>query len=450
MKKIPVILFTSLMAIALNSCGDDNTNIAEQPAGDIVEVAIANGYNSLAAALTRTNLIDDLKGDTELTVFAPTDEAFSELLAAIGQTSINDVPVSVLESVLLYHLIPGKVLSSQVSNGNVNTLEGSAISLNTDDGIKINGVSVISPFDVEATNGVIHTIDKVLVPESVGQFVNTILEPAYFNKNFSTLVAAAVKAGVIETLLTTPNLTIFAPTNVAFENAGIIPSEVDAATLATVLSYHIVGAKVMSTEIPREAKTLNGNMIYFSLVSSGNFINGDTEITSVDIESGTGIVHVINNVLLPPAGNIVETAIVISAGGEFTSLIAALTRTANEGSAEQNLITVLNGDGPFTVFAPTNAAFQALLDSNNDWSSLNDIPLETLITVLTYHVVPARAYDKDLESAVTASGELGTANGNKLTFDLNNLTINTTTNITDINYNATNGVIHVIDSVLVP
>ncbi|MBT8189155.1 MAG: fasciclin domain-containing protein, partial [Bacteroidia bacterium] len=135
---------------------------------------------------------------------------------------------------------------------------------------------------------------------------------------------------------------------------------------------------------------------------------------------------------------------------EFTSLIAALTRTANEGTAAQNLITVLNGDGPFTVFAPTNAAFQALLDSNSDWNSLNDVPLDALISVLTYHVVPARAYDKDLAGAVSATGEISTANGGNLTFDLTALTINSTTNITDINYNATNGVIHVIDSVLIP
>jgi len=140
----------------------------------------------------------------------------------------------------------------------------------------------------------------------------------------------------------------------------------------------------------------------------------------------------------------------LTADGEFTSLVAALQRTANEGTPEQNLLTVLSSEGPFTVFAPTNAAFQALLDSNADWNSLNDIPLDVLINVLTYHVVPARAYDKDLPAAVDANSELPTAQGQKLKVDTMNFTINQTSNIVAVNTNATNGVIHVINQVLLP
>ena len=74
--------------------------------------------------------------------------------------------------------------------------------------------------------------------------------------------------------------------------------------------------------------------------------------------------------------NIVTTAIELTASGEFTSLVAALQRTADEGTPEQNLLTVLSGDGPFTVFAPTNDAFQAVIDSKSSWNGLSDIPLE--------------------------------------------------------------------------
>jgi transforming growth factor-beta-induced protein len=451
MKKLP-IYFALLAAFAftLISCGEDDIIEEPQPTQNIVEIAQANGFTSLAAALTKAGLVDDLQGNENFTVFAPTNEAFSNLLTAIGQTSIDNVPASVLEQVLLYHVVPGKVFSTDIASGDVATLEGTNISLSTSSGITVNGVSVINPFDVEATNGVIHTIDEVLVPASVGQFVNTVLEPAYFSESFTTLVAAVVKAGVVETLLTTPNLTIFAPTNDAFTTSGIDPDAIDSETLASVLTYHVVGAKVLSSGIPREAATVNGNNIYFSLTSAGNFINGNTEIIAVNIESGSGVVHVIDQVLLPPTGNIVETAISLSAGGEFTSLIAALTRTANEGSPAQNLITVLTGDGPFTVFAPTNNAFQALLDSNNEWNELGDIPLETLISVLLYHVVPDRAYDKDLAAAIDMNSELPTAFGQNIKFDLNNLSINGSSNIIGINNNATNGVIHVIDSVLLP
>ena len=445
---LAVIFTTSIVFVGCNK--DDENEPTNLPSGDIVQLAQENGFNSLATALTITNLVDDLQGDGPFTVFAPTDAAFAALLETIGQTDINDVPVEVLEQILLYHVVPSSVMSSQISDGEVTTLQGTSFDVSTMSGIMVNDATVTMPYDVEASNGIIHTIDQVLVPASIAQFVNTVLEPAFFNKNFSTLISAAVKADLVTTLLETPNLTIFAPSNDAFTMSGINPDNIDKETLAMVLTYHVVGAKVLSTQIPSEATTVNGKNINFSLVSSGNFINGNTEIVAVDIQSGSGVVHVIDKVLLPPTGNIVETAVALSADGEFTSLIAALQRTANEGTPEQNLLTVLSSDGPFTVFAPTNAAFQALLDSNMDWNSLNDIPLNILISVLTYHVVPARAYDKDLPAALNTNGELPTAQGENISIDLTALTINQSSNIVAVNTNATNGVIHVINAVLIP
>lgn len=452
-------LFLSLMAISILSLGliscskDDETSpqvnneIPEQK--NIVQLAQENGFNKLAEALVRADLVSALEADGNFTVFAPTDEAFDALLQTIGQQSIQDVPVEVLHQVLLYHVLPTSVMSTQISEGGVTTLQGSDINIGIGDGISVNSASVQTPFDVKASNGIIHTVDEVLVPSAIAQFVNTVLEPAYFNNNFTTLIAAAVKAELVETLLNTPNLSIFAPTNTVFESAGIVVADTDKETLAAVLTYHVVPAKVMSNEIPKDAATMNGNMLYFSLTEDGAYINGNSMITSIDIESGSGVVHLIDQVLLPPAGNIVETAVALSEKGQFTSLVAALGRTATEGSADQNLINVLNGEGPFTVFAPTDEAFQALLDSKDEWSSLSDIPLETLVSVLTYHVVPARAYDKDLVSALV-NGELPTAAGQNIAIDLNNLSINENASIIGVNTNTTNGVIHVINSVLLP
>jgi transforming growth factor-beta-induced protein len=443
-----VTLFTSLL---LTNCGDDDGgDMMLEPTQNIVELAQQNGFTSLAAALTKAGLVDELQAAGSFTVFAPTNAAFDALLAEIGQTSIDDVPAAVLQQILLYHVVPTAAFSSDITAGNLSTLEGTTVDVGTADGIAVNGASVVAPFDVEATNGVIHTVDAVLVPASVGQFVNTVLEPAYFNENFTTLVAAVVKGNLVDALLNTADLTIFAPTNDAFTASGIDIDALGADVLANVLTYHVVGAKVLSSGIPREAATLNGENIYFSLVAAGNFVNGNTEIVAVDIESGSGVVHVIDQVLLPPVGNLVETAIGLTADGEFTSLVAALQRTTDEGTTDQDLLAVLSGTGPFTVFAPTNAAFQALLDSNSDWNSLTDIPLETLVSVLTYHVVPARAYDKDLSGAINSDNELSTAQGNNLVFDLTNLSINTEVGIIGVNTNATNGVIHVIDNVLVP
>ena len=446
-----LISLIALISFTLTSCDDDTTTVMDTPETmNLVQVAQEKGFTSLAAALTKAGLVDELQGNTNYTVFAPTNEAFSKLLETIGQKSIDDVPASVLEQILLYHVVSGNIKSSDITPGMVSTLEGTDIMMSTEGGIKINGVSVMNSYDIMATNGIIHTIDQVLVPSAVGQFVNSVLQPAYFSESFTTLISAAVKANVVETLLTTPNLTIFAPDNAAFEAAGIKPMDIDSETLASVLTYHVVGAKVMSTNIPRGAMTVNGNNLYFSIGASGNYINGNTMIKTVDIESGSGVVHVIDNVIMPPSGNIVDTAIKLSEGGEFTSLIAALMRTANEGTPEQNLVNVLMGDGPFTVFAPTNAAFQAVLDSNNEWTTLNDIPLNTLISVLTYHVVPARAYDKDLAGALDNNNELPTALGQNIKIDLSKFMINESSTIVGVNNNTTNGVIHVIDSVLLP
>lgn len=447
-KDISVLILAFLFVFT--SCDNDNDTEMVMPTQNIVEIAQANGFTSLAAALTKANLVGALQSSGEFTVFAPTNEAFDNLLATIGKTSIDEIPASVLEKILLYHVVQGEVISSEVTAGTVPTLSGEKIAITTMGGIKVNSATVVLPFDVLATNGVIHTINEVLVPPTIAPFINSVLEPAYFSENFTTLIAAAAKANLVETLLNTPNLTIFAPTNDAFIASGIDINALNAETIASVLTYHVVGDKVLSNAIPRDATTLNGKKLWFSLVSSGNFINGDSKIVAVDIRSGSGVVHVIDKVLIPPTGNLVETASSLSSSGEFTSLVAALTRTANEGTAAQNLITVLSGNGPFTVFAPTNAAFQALLDSNSSWNSLADIPLETLIAVLTYHVVPAKAFDKDVAGALDSNNQLPTANGAKLTIDLANFKINTNTSITGVNINASNGVIHVIDKVLLP
>lgn len=417
------------------------------PTKDIVETAVASGFSSLAAALTRADLISALEADGPFTVFAPTDAAFASLLTTIGQESIDDVPVDVLVEILKYHVVSGSVPSSAVTAGNVATLQGDEITLATEGGITVNGAKVISPFDVNTTNGIIHTIDAVLVPEDILAFVGTVLEPAYFNKNFTTLITAAVKGDVVTTLLDADALTIFAPTNDAFTASGIDLDAATSAEVANILKYHVLGTKVLSTDIPASATTLQEDDVFFSTVDTKTFINGSAEITSVDIESGTGVVHVIDDVLEPAAGTIVDVTSALADDGSFTSLLAALQRTKNDESSPQDLVAVLSGVGPYTVFAPTDAAFTELLDSNESWNTLNDIPIATLVDVLKYHVVSGRVYDVDLAGALTAN-KVSSVEGTDLTFDLENLTINTSANITGTNVQATNGVIHVIDEVL--
>ena len=465
MRKINFVFAGALaLTLGLTSCTDETMEatspqlkadvmtdrfVQDTEAVTLYEIAAGNGFEMLTKAIIKTELIDALKADGPLTVFAPTDAAFSSLLNTIGQTSIDNVPVPVLTQIVLTHVLQGYVPSTEFKGIELPSLEGSKLSLELSDAFTVNSIGVISA-DIMGSNGVIHVIDEVLIPETVAPFVNSVLEAAYFNVNFSTLVEAVVKTGMVNPLLSADNVTIFTPTNAAFAAAGIDVANTDRDVLFNVLSYHVAEGRIMSADLARTANTIGENVLHFSIIPAGVYIDGNAQVIAADITGSNGVVHVINQVLTPPTGNLVDTALKLSETGEFTHLVTALVRTATEGTPEQNLITVLSSEGPFSVFAPTNAAFEALINSNSAWNSLNDIPRATLIEVLKYHVVPAKAFDKDLAGALNQNNQLGTAQGSALTFDLNELMINGTSKIIGVNTKATNGVIHVIDNVLIP
>ena len=303
----------------------------------------------------------------------------------------------------------------------------------------------------------IYVIDAVIVPPSRTPVVATIVAPAYFNKDFTTLVAAvqAASPSIMEALLSSSAKTLFAPTNEAFVAAGIA-SLPDQATLDAVLSYHVLGAEVMAADIaegPSPAETLNG-MIYLSNGASGVFINGTSEVISTDIQASNGVVHVIDRTLLPPSETIasIVTGYANDAENpEFTQLLAAVARTSGQGA--NDLLAAVSGEGDLTVFAPTDAAFQELLTALGV-ESVDDIPLETLIAVLKHHVVAARRFSTDL-----ATGPVETLNGNvAVDLGVNPPTLTGSSggsNVAELqtsllNIHATNGVIHVIDKVLLP
>ncbi|MCX6535981.1 MAG: fasciclin domain-containing protein, partial [Actinobacteria bacterium] len=136
-------------------------------AGDIVAVASATeGFTTLVAALTAAGLVETLQGAGPFTVFAPTDAAFAALPAGLLEKLLLPANVEVLKSILTYHVVAGKVMSTEVVAGEVPTVEGSKLTLATDMGVKVNDATVTQA-DIEATNGVIHVIDKVLIPSTV-------------------------------------------------------------------------------------------------------------------------------------------------------------------------------------------------------------------------------------------------------------------------------------------
>lgn len=455
-----LVCFGALSIVSCNDDNEDNSPMDPGPDQNVVELAQANDdLSTLEAALVRfPDLVSTLSADGEFTVFAPTNEAFENLLDAIGQSSLDDVPDAVVRDILEYHVIAGSAVeSTELTSGDVETVVGEDISVSVSNGVSLNGSAMVSTPDVMASNGVVHVIDEVLVPPSMMPVVGTIVAPAYFNKNFTTLIAAvnAASPSIMEALLSATPKTLFAPTNDAFTAAGIteLPDE---ETLNAVLSYHVIGAEVPSSAIAdgsSSAETLNG-MIYLSKNSSGVFINGNTQVVTPDIEASNGVVHVINRTLMPPMQTIAEIAVGYSTAStpEFTQLVAALART--EGEGDNDLLAAVSAeDANLTVFAPTDAAFQELYTALGV-EGVDEIPLATLIAVLKHHVVAGRVFSSDL-----SSGSVGTLN-NDVMIDLSADPPTVTgasggSNVANLqtmllNVHATNGVIHVIDKVLIP
>ncbi len=282
-----------------------------------------------------------------------------------------------------------------------------------------------------------------------------IVELASATADLSSLVAAVQKAGLVDALSADGTLTVFAPTNTAFQalldsnndwnSLDDIPTDV----LTNVLKFHVLGQKVASGDLSDSyATTLaigpNDESLSLQIETTGAIeFNGDAKPVTVNIEASNGIVHIIDKVMLPP--NVVTTAINNS---NFSTLVAALT----DNRHTTDFVSVLNGDGPFTIFAPTNEAFQALLDSNADWNGLADIPIETLDAVLKYHVVnAANVQSKQLQN----NQEITMLSTEKVTVDLTDgaklkTSSDQTVTITATDVQGTNGVIHVVNTVLLP
>jgi transforming growth factor-beta-induced protein len=297
-KIIPALLIAA--SLLFTACNDDETPVMESK--NIVEMAAdAGNFSILIEAAQKAGLAEFLSTENNLTVFAPTDAAFAALLSDLGLSSLDEVPVADLTQILTYHVIGAKVMSTDLSTGYVPTLasfDSSPVSMYVTVGntVSINGSVSVTTADVEAENGVIHVVDKVILPP-------TVVNIALANENFTTLVQAVVKAGLVDALSAEGPFTVFAPTNAAFDAlfAQLGISGVDDLTaeqLIPILTYHVVPGNVVSTELSSgEVGTLNGQNLSVDL-SAGVKINS-SEVIAADIQGSNGVVHVIDQVLLP-------------------------------------------------------------------------------------------------------------------------------------------------------
>ena len=268
--------------------------------------------------------------------------------------------------------------------------------------------------------------------------------------DLSILVEAVVAAGLVDTLKGTGPFTVFAPTNAAFAAAlpelGLTKAQLLAnkPLLTTVLTYHVLPARVASTAIPfgKAITTVQGSILKIDNVAGAVVItdgrNRTSKVVTPDVSASNGVVHIVDKVILPADKNIVQTAQSLP---QFSILVEAVVAA--------NLQGTLSGTGPFTVFAPTNTAFANLLTELGVTKDalLANTPL--LTKVLTYHVVSGRF----LKAEVPLNTAITTVQGDTLTVG-SNLAITDqrarASNITATDVLTSNGVIHVVDRVILP
>jgi len=429
---LAALLMTAMLFASPAAIADQRT--AQE---DIPSNAAGTGiHDSLVAALDRADLIDTLSGDGPFTVFAPTDDAFTA--AGIDLDSFNtDDEIATLVDILTYHVLAGAVNSSQVTDGMAATmLNGDDVTFSVTDGTVMIGDATVTTADVMASNGIIHVIDMVLMPPSDLVDIPTVAQGTGIH---DSLVAAVVQAELLTTLQGDGPFTVFAPTDDAFTAAGIdlaaLNNDEGKATLTDILLYHVVSGSVASSALADGmiATAVNGDDLTFT-VGEGVMVN-DANVILADVEASNGIVHVIDKVLMPPA-DLVDIPTVAQGTGIHESLVAAVIQA--------NLLSTLQGEGPFTVFAPTDDAFTA---AGIDLNALNsDEGLATLSDILLYHVVSGAVPS----SAVTDGLVAAAVNGDDLTFTVGEGVMVNDANVILADVQASNGIIHVIDKVLMP
>jgi uncharacterized surface protein with fasciclin (FAS1) repeats len=275
----------------------------------VVDIATgSDDFSILVTALQQEGLVETLQGEGPFTVFAPTNAAFADLLADLDITAEELLAREDLTDILLYHVVSGKVMSTDLSDGlEAETVNGATVVFDLSDGVMVNESTVVTA-DLEADNGVVHVIDKVLLPpsEEESDLPATVVDIATSSDDFSILVTALQQEGLVETLQGEGPFTVFAPTDAAFAD---LLAELDITAeellaneeLTNILLYHVVSGKVMSTDLSDglEAETVNGAKVMFDL-SDGVMVNESTVVTA-DLEADNGVVHVIDKVLLPEA-----------------------------------------------------------------------------------------------------------------------------------------------------
>jgi uncharacterized surface protein with fasciclin (FAS1) repeats len=262
---------------------------------DIVETAVSAGqFNTLVKAVGAAGLVDTLKGPGPFTVFAPTDDAFAKLPKGTVESLLKPANRAKLVDILTYHVVPGRIVARQAAElPKADTVQGSSVLISAEGGnVRVAGAKVIKA-DIDASNGVIHVIDTVIMPKD-------IVATAEAAGQFKTLLAAAKAAGLANALQGEGPLTVFAPTDEAFAAlpdgtvADLLRPE-NRDRLTAILKYHVVAGEISLGG--RRSKTLQGSQL--NIRPTGVYRVNEANVLLADVRATNGVVHVVDRVLLP-------------------------------------------------------------------------------------------------------------------------------------------------------
>jgi transforming growth factor-beta-induced protein len=297
------------LALTIAGCNDGSDT------GYIVQVAQAEHLTALTAAVTKAGLTATLSdGSARLTVFAPTDAAFNTLAVQLGFADANALvaalPASALANILTYHVLPTEKTSTQLAAGGTfptdYSFEGAAatVAVAGGSGVTLTDADLttahVTTADVAASNGIIHVVDKVLVPPGV----LNVVQMAQANPEFTSLVGAIVATNLQGTLSGAGPFTVFAPTNAAFDAAASITATLTTDQLAQVLTYHVLPAQVLAADIPfgTPVATVLGQTLTINSGTPPTIVDTTpqaADIVATDVRASNGVIHVIDKVLIP-------------------------------------------------------------------------------------------------------------------------------------------------------
>lgn len=412
---------------------------ADYRPGNIIQRLERDGrFTTLLTALDITGLKGTVATGGTFTVFAPTDEAFAALPPGTVESLVTNKPV--LTSILLYHVLSGREsLPGLLKKSTAETLQGTPL-LVVNEGTKflVNRQQMIVPW-LNAGNGVIFPIKGVLLPPAAPADINNLADVLALDGRFKTLLAAVGAAGLGEALTTGGPFTLFAPTDDAFAKlpAGTIETLLaNTNLLRNILLYHVLGERSRASSLlyQRSAETLQGSDVAIALRHGGVFVN-QARVLNPNVNSPNAFIHVIDSVLLPPAPK-PDLLATLRNDGRFGTLLAALEAAG--------LDSVVATGGPFTLFAPTDAAF-AKLPAGTVPALLADT--NALKNVLLYHVVSG---DKSAHELLRErSVETLQGSGVHVYWWWGRVFVNRS-QVIDADISGGNGTVHAINRVLLP